>query len=60
MYLVKVREGDILFLCTDGVLDNLFEGDILKIIKKYQKKDKTRQNALEIAEAICREAYAKS
>ena len=60
MYLVKVKEGDILLLCTDGVLDNLFESDILKIIKKYQKKDKTRQNALELAKAICREAYTKS
>jgi serine/threonine protein phosphatase PrpC len=33
LYQLRVREGDLLILGTDGVFDNLFEEEILLIIR---------------------------
>ena len=56
VYLMKVTDGDLLLLGTDGVFDNLFEHEIIKIIKSYKKNFRTKQNALAIAKAICQAA----
>ena len=32
---MRVREGDLLLLASDGLFDNLFEEEILKIVKDY-------------------------
>jgi serine/threonine protein phosphatase PrpC len=32
-YQLRVREGDLLVMGTDGVFDNLFEEEILQIVK---------------------------
>ena len=36
-YHLRVREGDLLILGTDGVFDNLFEDEILQIVKTYTR-----------------------
>jgi len=36
---MRVREGDLILLATDGVLDNLFEEEILKIVKNFTKSN---------------------
>ncbi|KAI9327062.1 phosphatase 2C-like domain-containing protein [Zopfochytrium polystomum] len=33
-YLIKVREGDLVVLGTDGIFDNVFDDEILEIVKK--------------------------
>ena len=39
-YHLRVREGDLLILGTDGVFDNLFEEEILKIVHSFTKVNK--------------------
>lgn len=34
-YQLRVREGDLLILGTDGIFDNLFEEEILDIVKNF-------------------------
>ena len=34
-YLLRVKEGDLLLLATDGIFDNLFESEILSVIKSF-------------------------
>lgn len=60
VYLLKVKEGDLLLLATDGVFDNLFENEILSIVKSFSGVRKTKQNALGIARKLCESAYIKS
>ena len=36
-YQLRVREGDLLILASDGVFDNLFEDEILQIVKNFTK-----------------------
>lgn len=46
-YQLRVREGDLLILGTDGVFDNLFEEEILTIVKDFTSTDqvKSKQTA---------------
>lgn len=34
-----MREGDLLIMASDGVFDNLFEDEILSIVKKFTKEN---------------------
>ncbi len=46
-YQLRVREGDLLILGTDGILDNLFEEEILEIVKVFTRanQQRTKQTA---------------
>lgn len=46
-YQLRVREGDLLILGTDGMFDNLFEEEILEIVKNFTKtnQQKTKYTA---------------
>ena len=44
-YQLRVREGDLVILGTDGIFDNLFEDEILEIVKSFTKTDKKRTKA---------------
>eukprot|EP00347_Sterkiella_histriomuscorum_P001361 403372331 len=61
-YHLRVREGDLLILGTDGVFDNLFEDEILQIVKTYtrQNQAKTKVTASILAKQISEASYAKS
>jgi serine/threonine protein phosphatase PrpC len=39
-----VREGDLLILATDGVFDNLFQDEILRIVTLHVKSNPARTN----------------
>lgn len=39
IYQLRVREGDLLILATDGVFDNLFQEEVLSIIKNFTKSN---------------------
>ena len=55
----NVSVGDLILLASDGVLDNLYDNEIVAIISKmYQKTKAIDVNAL--AERISEGAYAKS
>lgn len=41
-YQLRVREGDLLILGTDGIFDNLFEEEILEIVKNFTKTNQQR------------------
>lgn len=36
---MRVREGDLLLLATDGVFDNLFIDEILGIVRNLSSRD---------------------
>ena len=52
IYQMRVREGDLLLMATDGVFDNLFDEEILGIVKNVMRNSpgkKTRRQAKIIA-----------
>lgn len=50
-----------LILATDGVFDNLFQDEILSIVKAFSKNNgKTRQTALTLSRLIAEAAQQKS
>jgi serine/threonine protein phosphatase PrpC len=50
IYQLRVREGDLLILATDGVFDNLFQEEILLIVKNFSKcNPKTKASALHLS-----------
>ena len=57
-----MREGDLLILASDGVFDNLFEDEILQIVKNFTKINsaKTKITAAELAKEIADAAQLKS
>lgn len=43
---MRVREGDLLILATDGVFDNLFQEEILDIVKTFSRTNlRTKESA---------------
>ena len=36
-YVVDLKDGDIIVSATDGVFDNLFQHEVLSIVKDYRK-----------------------
>ncbi|CDW86953.1 UNKNOWN [Stylonychia lemnae] len=61
-YQLRVREGDLLILGTDGVFDNLFEEEILTIVKEFTSTDqvKSKQTAQRLSQLIVESAQTKS
>ena len=58
---MRVREGDLLIMSTDGVFDNLFQEEIIEIIKSTTKDNaKTKQIAYQLSQRIAEAAYIKS
>lgn len=59
------REGDVAILATDGVLDNMYEGDIVRCIVEASERDlgssssasEPRVSAEDLAAALARRAY---
>lgn len=42
MYSMRVREGDLVIVATDGLYDNVFLKDILDIVKRFTKSNKVK------------------
>jgi len=66
---VDVEEGDLVLVCTDGVIDNLFDEDILDLCDAMVAPAKARglglpdsssTSAQEAATMICQAAYQRS
>jgi serine/threonine protein phosphatase PrpC len=60
---MRVREGDLLLLATDGVYDNLFSDEILNLVKSFTAKNtnlKTKASAHILARSIAEAAFLKS
>lgn len=58
---MRVREGDLLILATDGVFDNLFQEEILAIVRNFSQSNlKTKQSALTLSRMIAEAAHIKS
>jgi serine/threonine protein phosphatase PrpC len=36
---MRIREGDLLLLATDGVFDNLFSEEILAVVKNFTARN---------------------
>ena len=41
-YTVPLKDGDIIISASDGVLDNLFQHEILTMVKEYRKNQKNQ------------------
>jgi serine/threonine protein phosphatase PrpC len=39
IYQMRIREGDLLLLATDGVFDNLFSEEILAVVKNFTARN---------------------
>ena len=58
---MRVREGDLLVLATDGVFDNLFQDEILDIVKSFTRSNlKNRTTATALARLIVETASKRS
>lgn len=57
---INVKEGDIVILCTDGVLDNLDDDRIVELVKIEYTKSGDNMRLDRLAESISREAYTIS
>lgn len=60
---MRIREGDLLLLATDGVFDNLFSDEILTIVKNFTIRNtnlKTKASAHILARLIAEAAFQKS
>lgn len=61
IYQLRVREGDLLLMATDGVFDNLFLDEILQIVKDFTKvSHKSKQSAYYLSKLIAEAANQKS
>lgn len=61
IYKERVKAGDLLLLATDGVFDNLFQEEILAIVKEVARDEKKNpREPEEIAIEIAQRAYYKS
>lgn len=57
IYQMRVREGDLLLLATDGVFDNLFQEEILDIVRTFTMTNlKSRNSACSLARLIAEAA----
>jgi serine/threonine protein phosphatase PrpC len=57
---VKVLQGDLLILGSDGVFDNLFDTEILDIVKDFiTSNPKTKLSAQKLSKAIVNAAKNK-
>lgn len=61
IYSMRVREGDLLLLASDGLFDNLFQEEILTITRNFTKNNtKSKASAKELARQIANAACNKS
>lgn len=63
-YTIELKDGDIVVSATDGVFDNLFQHEVLAIIKQYRETLAGRQlttesEATELANILAEAAVAK-
>ena len=57
---MRIREGDLLLLATDGVFDNLFSEEILTIVNNFTIRNrnlKTKASAHILARSIAEAAF---
>lgn len=57
------REGDVVVLATDGLLDNMYEADILRCIHEASEDDveaTSRERPVDLAAALARRAFTLS
>ena len=61
IYQVRVREGDLLIICTDGIFDNLFLDEITKIVQENtQNAFRTKSSAKNLAKKLVEAAKEKA
>lgn len=61
LYQTTIQEGDLLILATDGLFDNLFLDEIMKIIKiTINSRTHSKVQPREITNAIALKAYERS
>ena len=62
LYQMRVREGDLLLVATDGLYDNLFEEEILGIVGAFTRNNLTKNvnTAHNLARVIAETAYHRS
>lgn len=61
IYQMRVREGDLLILATDGVFDNLFQEEILGIVKDFTLTNlKNKHTAISLARLMVEAASMRS
>ena len=63
-YVVDLKDGDIIVSATDGVFDNLFQHEVLSIVKDYRKTQvpgllSTEKQAIELAGILSEAAIDK-
>ena len=63
-YTVPLKDGDVCISASDGVLDNLFQHEILTIVKEYRAKQAGNQlrshaQAAELSSILVHAAIAK-
>ncbi len=51
---LPLEEGDIILLATDGLFDNLFDHQILNIVKEYQANPTCGSS---LAQVLCEKAF---
>eukprot|EP00903_Cladosiphon_okamuranus_P010314 g9761.t1 len=62
-FLFYVREGDVVVLATDGLLDNMYEADILRCIREASEDDveaTSHERPADLAAALARRAFTLS
>ena len=63
IYQMRVREGDLLIMATDGVFDNLFEDEIVNtvaVITARNRGQRSKQVAMDLSKAIAEAAKERS
>lgn len=51
---LQVEEGDLILLATDGLFDNLYDHEIIDIIREYQANNSAGSN---LAQVLCERAF---
>lgn len=61
IYHMRVRDGDMVILATDGLFDNLFQEEILDIVKSYSRDTpRNKMTANILARKLCDAAFHRS
>jgi len=64
VYRVTVKYGDVLIVASDGLLDNLYNNEIIRIIRDHKARNAdnymTNDNAKELSRVIAERAFAVS
>lgn len=60
VYDLRVEEGDLLIVGTDGLFDNLFSSELLSLVKELHNHGGNKVDPMLIAHVLAEKAYEKS